>query len=228
MPTRTHTHTHPPVLQCSFAQAWVRNCHKCISQEVSQVEPRMKQSSAKISQLYADLGQCHSKSTYLTHIAGHDCSSRSEWHRREPTLKMMQTYQTRNLNFRSEKAILGALRVFSRHSRNSGSDSWNARAWYSRLEQCENYNSRSDCRNWWKPHMTNVLWPCKPRALFSEFGWSMSARSEQTDRYSELFQKHMFIQGVLQGVAFRGVQFLREKRLISLHEKRARRTVKMK
>ena len=35
-------------------------------------------------------------------------------------------------------------------------------------------------------------------------------------------------QGVLQGVAFRGVQVLREKRLISLHEKRVWRTAKMK
>ena len=35
-------------------------------------------------------------------------------------------------------------------------------------------------------------------------------------------------QGVLRGVAFRGVQVLREKRLLSLHENRVRRTVKMK
>ena len=33
---------------------------------------------------------------------------------------------------------------------------------------------------------------------------------------------------VLQGVAFMGVQVLRLKRLILLHEKRARRTAKMK
>ena len=35
-------------------------------------------------------------------------------------------------------------------------------------------------------------------------------------------------QGVLQGVVFRGVQVLREKKLILLHERRVRRTVKMK
>ena len=35
-------------------------------------------------------------------------------------------------------------------------------------------------------------------------------------------------QGVLQGVACTGVQVLREKRLFSLHEKRVRRTAKMK
>ena len=38
----------------------------------------------------------------------------------------------------------------------------------------------------------------------------------------------VLVQGALQGVAFRGVQVLREKRLISLHEKRVRRTVNMK
>ena len=35
--------------------------------------------------------------------------------------------------------------------------------------------------------------------------------------------KNLLTQGVLQGVAFTGVQFLREKRLISLHEKRVRK-----
>ena len=47
-------------------------------------------------------------------------------------------------------------------------------------------------------------------------------------RKPPFYETALLFQGVLQGAAFTGVQVSRERRLISLHEKRARRTAEMK
>ena len=67
-----------------------------------------------------------------------------------------------------------------------------------------------------------------PRVSLIKHQFSGTKERNNCNTVPSLFLGALKDQGVLQGAAFTGVQVLREKRLISLHEKRVRRTAKMK